>query len=321
MAGAVALVAFVVLNPFSVLDPRSFWHGVSRQQKQSADIAKLGTDNTTGWQYYLWTLTWGFGVVPCVLAAVGAAMALRRRWERTVPWIGFAVAVWLFMGSQQRFYARWFMPVYPVLAVFAALAIVELARLAPRSRGVVGIALGVVALAQPLVTVVHSDVILNRPDTRDAAKAWLLSHVGRGSRVVSELIAAPAYFNEGNRRDGAPLFDLYPQPRGADIERYATTLSPSTIDAYAAGRYCYVVTGSIIRDRALKGKDAPPAAVAYYRALSTRATRIATFSPVRRGASLPRFNFDISYNWYPLRYTRPGPRVDVYRLNDPGCVT
>ena len=318
-AGGVALAAFVALNPFSVLDHKEFLDGVSRQQDQSANVAKLGTDDTSGWRYYLWTLTWGFGVAPCALAAVGAVVALRRNWQRALPWVAFALAVWLFMGSQQRFYARWFMPVYPVLALFAAYAIVQITNVVRRGRLFVAVALGVIAFVQPLVTVVHSDTIIDRPDTRDLAKAWLLEHVGRGSRVVSELIAPPAYFNEGNQRDGAPLFDLYPQPRGADIERYALTLSPATIDTYVQGHYCYVMTGSIIRDRALKDADAPAEASAYYRALGTRGERVATFSPVRRGATLPEFNFDISYNWYPMTYVRPGPRVDIYRLNEAGC--
>ncbi len=320
LAGAVALGTFVALNPYSVLDHGEFLDGVGRQQDQSANIAKLGTDETSGWQYYLWTITWGFGVVPCALAAAGAVLALRRNWRRGLPWIGFALTAWLFMGAQQRFYARWFMPVYPVLAVFAAYALVELARLLPRGRVLAGVALGAVAFAQPIVTVVHSDRIINRADTRDLAKTWLLAHAGRGAKLASELIGPPAYFNEGSQRGGAPLFDLYPQPRGADIERYATTLRPATIDSYVAGGYCYVMTGSIIRERALKDPAAPAEAVAYYRQLVTRGTLVARFSPVRDGASLPGFNFDISYNWYPLTYVRPGPRVDIYRLNEGVCV-
>ena len=49
------------------------------------------------------------------------------------------------------------------------------------------------------------------------------------------------------------------------------------------------------------------------------AERVKTFSPVGEGETLPRFNFDISYNWYPLAYERPGPRIDVYRLNTGAC--
>ena len=248
-------------------------------------------------------------------------LALRRAWRSALPWVAFVVAVWLFMGGQERFYARWFLPVYPVLAVFAAYALVAIATAFPARRALVGVALAAAVFAQPLVTVVHSDVILNRADTRLLAKRWLLSHVGRGTKLAFELVGPGPYFNDGDRRDGASLFDLYPQPRGADIERYATTLSPATVDAYVDGGYCFVVTGSIISQRALKDPSAAEGAIAYYRALASRATRVATFSPVRRGATVPGFNFDLSYNWYPLTYVRPGPRIDVYHLHSGACAT
>jgi 4-amino-4-deoxy-L-arabinose transferase-like glycosyltransferase len=315
VSAGVALAAFVALNPYAVLDPGDFWGGVSRQQRVSAEVAKLGTDDTTGWRYYLWTLTWGFGVVPCILAVAGGVVALRRNWRTALPWVAFAVVVWLFMGSQERFYARWFLPEYPVLAVFAAVAIVALANLVTaRWRTVAGIAIGVVAFAQPIVWMVHSDLVLRRDDTRLLARVWLAEHLQPGDKLVAELIASPPYFNEGGTRSGRPLFDLYPQPTGSEIERYATTLRPSTIETYAANGYCYVMVGSIVRDRALKDPDAPADAVAYYRALATGAERVATFSPVRSGATVPKFNFDISYNWYPLTYVRPGPVIEIYRV-------
>ncbi|HUR77697.1 MAG TPA: glycosyltransferase family 39 protein [Acidimicrobiales bacterium] len=315
VAAGASVVAFVVLNPFSVLDADAFIDGVRRQQQLSADVGKVGLDDTTGWQYYLWTLTWGFGVLPIALAVGGGVVAWRRHLRAVAPWLGFSLAAWLFMGAQTRFYARWFLPVYPVLAVLAALGLVALVRVVtPRWRVVAAAGFGVAALAQPLVSVVHNNRVVARTDTRDLAKAWLVANVGRHERVVIELMSSRPFFNEGSARDGDPVFDLYPQPRGNDVERYAFTLRPTTLDAYVSGRYCVVVTASTQRDRAVKA--GVRGAVAYYRALERRATRIATFSPMRGGRAVPGFNFDISYNWYRLDYARPGPRVDVYRLRD-----
>jgi hypothetical protein len=33
------------------------------------------------------------------------------------------------------------------------------------------------------------------------------------------------------------------------------------------------------------------------------------------------FNFDWSFNFYPLAYARPGPDMTVYRLRDGACAT
>ena len=40
------------------------------------------------------------------------------------------------------------------------------------------------------------------------------------------------------------------------------------------------------------------------------------FSPYDEGADPVPFNFDLSYNYYPPEYHRPGPTVRVYRLDD-----
>lgn len=319
-SAVVAATAFVVANPFSVLDANDFVYGVRRQQRLSAGVEKLGTDDVTGWWYYLWTVTWGFGWVPALLAAGGAGLALKRDWRKALPWVVFALLVWLFMGKQERFYARWLMPVYTVLAVFAAYAIVEAARTVPaRWRRLAAAVLVGAAFAQPLVTVVQNDVVLTRADTRDLAKAWLLDNAGRGSKVAIELIGPPHYFNDRGRKNGEAVFDYFPLPHGAEVEKYAQNLSPARLRDYENGGYCWVVTGSIQKGRATKFPQKVPGAIAYYRELERTAEKVKSFSPVGSAADLPRFNFDISYNWYPLSYERPGPLIDIYRLKTGRC--
>ena len=39
------------------------------------------------------------------------------------------------------------------------------------------------------------------------------------------------------------------------------------------------------------------------------------FSPYDEGARPVPFNFDLSYNYYPTAYRRPGPTVRLYRLD------
>lgn len=322
-AGAIAALAFVIANPFSVLDADAFVSGMRRQQRLSADVAKLGTDDVTGWQYYAWTLTWGWGLLPLALSLGGAGLALKRDWRKALPFVVFALLVWLFMGKQERFYARWLMPVYPVLAIFAGYAVVELAKLArERRRTPAAVAIAAVALAMPLAYVAHNNIVMTRDDTRDQAKAWLLENTGEGEKVAIELIGPRPYFNTGGARGGTSQFDYYRLPRGTEVEKYAETLNPKLIDVYADGGYCTVVIGSIQKGRVTKAPEKAPAdASAYYKALVERAELVKSFSPVRSDSSLPRFNFDISYNWYPLNYERPGPRIDVYRLNTGACAT
>ena len=41
--------------------------------------------------------------------------------------------------------------------------------------------------------------------------------------------------------------------------------------------------------------------------------------PYRSGHRPVRFNFDWSFDYYPLAYVRPGPTVLIYRLHEAAC--
>lgn len=334
-AAGISLLAFLISNPFSLLDADKFLADLKRQSDLSAGVSKLGTDDTSGWVYYVKTMTWGFGGIPLLLSIAGAVMALRRDWRKSAPFVLFGMLVWLFMGNQVRFYARWLMPVYPVLALFAGYAVVELARwigrgLAERKNitdsarvgklttySAVGVMF--IALLSPLAHVIHNDLVLSRTDTRDQAKSWLLENVGEDRKIAFELIAPFAYYNKNSERGAEEAFELFPFPRGSEIEKQAEQLSPARIDEFVAQGYCYVVVGSIQKGRVTKDPSKRPNAAAYYEALDERAEKVASFSPMRPGTELPTFNFDISYNYYPLAYERPGPEIDVYRLTEGDC--
>jgi Dolichyl-phosphate-mannose-protein mannosyltransferase len=318
-AGAMSVVGFAVANPYAFLEPHQFLHALRYQQKTSGGVAKLGLDHVSGWWYYASSLTWGFGWLPLTLAAVGAVAALRRDWRKALLLLVFAVAFWLFMGAQTRFFARYLLPVYPCLAVLAGYGVVVLAGLARgRRRWVAGVAIAALALAQPLVTVVHNDRVQSRDDTRALARRWLVANLPAYSTLALDKIDAPGYARVRSDRVSPHLWQLYPRPGGL-VENYVRHLYPALLDKYAAVGACTVVTGSIQRDRAFKDAHVAPAAVAYYRRLESVGTKVATFSPVKPGAKLPGFSFDFSYNYYPLAYERPGPLVEIYRLNLPGC--
>ena len=63
-----------------------------------------------------------------------------------------------------------------------------------------------------------------------------------------------------------------------------------------------------------------PRAIAYYRELERRARRSPTeASPYRKGAKPVKFNFDWTFDFYPLAYERPGPVMQIYRLRGGRC--
>ncbi len=316
-AAAISAVAFIVANPYALLDPHEFAYQVRRQSNYTSSIEKLGTDDTNGWFYYAWTMWWGFGALPLILAVAGAITALVKDWRRSLPLVLFGLLVFLFMGKELRFYARWMMPVYPVLALFAGYAVLELARwLTPKfARGDGGspayaaVAVIAVALVGPVIHVIHNDKVLTRTDTRALAKDWLQQNAP-GEKIAIDLVGPPAYY--------AGL-KIRPLPRGKEVELYAQKLNPGLIQQFEREGYCYVVSASIQRGRVEKFPGKYPEATAYFDALENDARKVASFSPMKPGKQVPRFNFDISYNYFPLAYERPGPKIDIYRLQGGRC--
>ena len=95
---------------------------------------------------------------------------------------------------------------------------------------------------------------------------------------------------------------------------YHLLLSPEVVDDYRRYGYCLVMTVGVVRERALATGE--PRVRAYYRRLERESRLVRSFSPYDPGADPVPFNFDLSYNYYPTAYHRPGPAVRIYRLRD-----
>ena len=110
----------------------------------------------------------------------------------------------LFMGIQGRFFARWLLPVYPVLALLAA---VGRARSSPtgspagcaaawRSR-----ARGALVLAAQGASARPSTAARSWPraDTRQLARDWMVEHVPEGAKVVVEPVFPDQWASDPGR--------------------------------------------------------------------------------------------------------------------------
>ncbi|MGH2874779.1 MAG: ArnT family glycosyltransferase, partial [Solirubrobacteraceae bacterium] len=116
LAFGCAVAAFVIVNPYSVLDFSAFHAGVTTQQALAggSDPEKLGTTAASGTAFYLWTFTWGLGWAPSLAALAGSGLlVIRRRLAVALVLIPAPIAFIVFMGDQQRYFGRWLMPVFP----------------------------------------------------------------------------------------------------------------------------------------------------------------------------------------------------------------
>jgi 4-amino-4-deoxy-L-arabinose transferase-like glycosyltransferase len=346
IAGLVALATFALANPYAVLDFGAFRSGLSQQASLAAgsDPFKLGLHQGSGTAYYLWTFTWGLGWGPSLAALGGAGLLLaRRKLGMALVLIPAPIAFVIFVGDQQRFFGRWLMPIFPIVAILAAYGGVELVRWLARTRrvpaAVGGGLVAVLMLAQSAVAVIHSDAVLSRPDTRSVTRTWMVHHLPAGAKVVIEPLVPDDWASDVGRSlpwtptgerwvrwptwltpfaaDGTLLPDG--QRRYVLVDQYERSLQPALLDRYAAGGYCWVVLGSLQAGRAFADPRADPGAVAYYAQLAERSRLVYHVSPFPRDAHPVPFSFDWSIDYYPRQYRLPGPEMSVYRLTGGQC--
>jgi hypothetical protein len=339
---AAALTAFLIANPYALLDFSAFIQGV-RQQASETDAAKLGSSPVGGIDYYLWTFTWGIGWAPTVAAVIGSALlAVRRQLRVALVLIPAPIAFVIFMGEQHRYFGRWLMPVFPIVAILAGYAAVELIRFLSRARAIpvafAGAVVAVLLLAQSVTAVVHNDEVLSRADTLNTTRAWMVRHIPIGAKIVVEPMVpvnwaedidrSLASTTNGERWKMFPtsFTNIYPdyqalppgQRRLVQPDQYESTLRPHLLHLYVANDYCWVIVGSLQAGRAYV-KPKVPEAIAYYAALAKYGTLMFHLSPYNRGASAVPFDFDWSIDYYPRQYRLPGPDVSVYKLRGDKC--
>jgi 4-amino-4-deoxy-L-arabinose transferase-like glycosyltransferase len=216
--------------------------------------------------------------------------------------------------------------------------------LRPAAAAAVLAAITAVVLLQPLAADVRSAQVLGREDTLSEARAWLDARYPPELRVAVEP-AVPgrwfrstpegtnpawltrcaqrddwtepgwSYAGEGGREICAQYKPgLFARPDGGvRASAFHTVLAPGVIDDYRLYGYCLVMTVNTVRERALETGDTD--ARAYYDRLGRESRVVAEFSPYDEGADPVAFSFDLSYNSYPPEYERPGPTVQIHRLD------
>jgi hypothetical protein len=353
LALLLALVSFIAANPYAVLDPSAFFSGVGQQASQAAgtEPVKLGSNPGSGIDYYLWTFTWGLGWGPTIAALGGAGLLVaRRRLAMALVLLPAPIAFIVFMGDQQRFFGRWLMPIFPIVALLGAYGAAELARALSRRRGpspgralmpgaLAGVVVAAVLLGQSVAADLHNDAVLSRPDTRNLARAWMINHVPAGSKIVLEPLVPDNWALDigrvlpvtatGERWWRYPtwmtsldqnLNPLLPgEHRYVFVDQYERYLRPQLLNQYVAQGYCWVVLGSLQAGRAFAQPGAAPRAIAYYAQLARRARLMYQVSPFAHGDHPVKFSFDWSINYYPRQYRLPGPEIGIYHLTGGRC--
>ncbi|HLM25560.1 MAG TPA: glycosyltransferase family 39 protein [Thermoleophilaceae bacterium] len=337
-----AAVTFAVLNPYLIIRFGDFRERVQGQAQVAGNLAKAGQEGSAP-VYYLDSLTWGLGWAVALAALAGVVVLVRRDWRRAILLAAFPVALFTYLSLQSRYFGRWLLPAYPALALLASVAVVQagawLTRSRPRLAPLAVAAVTLVVLLQGLVADVRSTVVLGREDTRLEARRYLVAHYPPQLRISIEPAIPDRFFHaapDGRlppwlRRCRGTGYE-YRSPGGRRVceaqepgqfarpanklksSNYHFAVAPGAVDDMRFYGYCTVLTISLVRDRLeLTGSRKLRG---YYRRLEREADLVKTWSPYRKGAKPPPFDFDLSYNYYPGAFERPGPEIKLYRLRN-----
>ena len=333
IVGGLAIAVFAITNPYFLLDIDEAIDEL-RSQRFAAGERKPGQVEENPYGFYLSSLTWGIGWGALVAAAAGLVVQLRRGRTRAVLLALFPLLLFGYLGlDADRYFARWMLPTYPVLALFAGVGVATGARaLSPRPlvRVAALAVLIAVVMAQPIVTNIHTGSVLRKDDTRELARNYMLANLPNGTRIVVDAVAIRDEYDLPllgiERKPGEPEFvsgfgappkkhpGSYP-PEPVRTTRFLEDLRPGRIDAYRDEGFCVVVTMSWLRERAeIAGLED---AVAYYDRLERESKVLFRASPYDDPNDPVPFDFDQTHLYYDGRYDRTGPEVVVRKLD--GC--
>jgi 4-amino-4-deoxy-L-arabinose transferase-like glycosyltransferase len=206
-AGAAAALVFVATSPYLVLNresiamlrrtlgfvfPNLFLESIAEEQAQALPLlegpepSEYGSTRWWGTLLYhaRFSLWYGIGVLPTLLAPFAVAWGFASRRVACVLAATFAVAYYLMVGVSPAMMARYMTPLVPALFLLEAGMLFDAAGRYARSRALLALGLVMLVLvAEPLASAIAHNRIAARTDTRVLATRWLSENLPSGTRL------------------------------------------------------------------------------------------------------------------------------------------
>ncbi|MBI2321596.1 MAG: glycosyltransferase family 39 protein, partial [Chloroflexi bacterium] len=334
---------FVATQPYALLDAPTFLRHLGEQGAMARGTADLPYTRqyvgTLPYVYYLQQLVlWGFGPALGIAALAGWAYAsargLRHPCLGDLVLLAWVLPYFAIVGSFHAKFMRYMLPLTPILALWAAWLLRDVAaalgRRWPAGRAALPLALAALVVAPTALAALAFSAIYTRPPTRVAASAWLYQNVPPGATLTAE-----------HWDDPLPLaLALDGQPRSPRVYRI---LSMDLYDPDDARKMDHVVGNLLAADYVVlssnrlygsipRSPERYPLTTRYYRLLFEGAlgfTPVAVFSsyPTLLGWEIVDDGADESFTVYDhpkvliFKKTTPLSRVELTARLAPGLAT
>ncbi len=198
IAAFIAFAAFAVAQPYALIDFSTYVDDVLTQANMASGDFELPFtiqyQETTPWLYHLRNLViWGLGIPLGAAALAGTAfMAWRAARHRNALEVLFIVALlipFLWLGAQQVKFMRYLLPLYPLLCIAAALAILStmayLARFG-RKGAWAGASLAGIVIVPTAFYAIAFTTVFGGTHPVDRMSTWIEDNVPPGSVITTE---------------------------------------------------------------------------------------------------------------------------------------
>jgi len=202
----VAIIAFLIAQPYALLDRQNFVAQVTEQ----GDLARGMLDlpyvrQFAGTMPFIYQgqnmLLWGMGITLGIAALFGLVWVVWYIWRyRAGLWlvvVSWVVVYGAIVGSFYVKFMRYMLPLYPLLTVMAATALLALVRFVGKQdrwsatpskkwTAYLGYAAVAVVLAGTIFQGLALLNVYSEPNTRVQASLWMYSHMRAGSTLTYE---------------------------------------------------------------------------------------------------------------------------------------
>ena len=198
LAALIAFAAFAVAQPYALIDWGTYVSDVVTQAEMARGNLNLPFtiqyENTTPWLYHVRNIVvWGLGIPLGVAALIGVALiawrAARHRNPVELLLIAALLIPFLWLGAQQVKFMRYMLPLYPLLSIAAAFAILSVVAFLSRygRRGAwMGATLAGIVIVPTAFYAIAFTTVFSGTHPVDRISAWITDNVPEGSVITTE---------------------------------------------------------------------------------------------------------------------------------------
>lgn len=283
IGAAAAILAFAITTPYFFLD----FNTALANLRLEARTEHWGADGLTRSGNFLWYLTQAIPTAiswpQMILLIIGVILAIYMKQNKQVALLGFMLIFLFGISLSALHWARWMIQILPVLALFAASAILLIIerlstslRLNPRWFSSLVILGTLAAAGQPAYQLVLMDIRQSNPSTRVLARQWIIDNVPPQSKIAFEWYTAPL--------------------SGTDFlaTEWIALAYDRELNDYLVEGYQYLVVSSAIYNRFFNEPERYEHEANFYQTLFEHEELVKRFKPTK---------------------TRGGPEIQIYRLN------